>query len=60
MIGCGLDSLSSFGSINKERSELTDDAGVGLSSAVSSEVQSIIESGVSELIRDVTDGLRFS
>lgn len=59
-MGCGLDSLTSLGSINKERSELTDDAGVGLSSAVSSEVQSIIESGFSELVRDAADGLRFS
>ncbi len=55
-----MDSLSSLGSIDKEMSELTNNTGVGLSSAVSSEVQSIIESGLSELVRDTTDGLRFS
>jgi len=39
---------------------LTDDAGVGLSSAISFEVQLMIESGLSEPVKDSADELRFS
>ena len=59
IIGCGSDSLSSLGSIDKGRSELTDDTGVGFSSAVSSEVQSMLESGLLEPMKDAADKLRF-
>ena len=52
--------MSSLGSIDKRRLKLTDDAGVELSSSVSSEVESVIESGFSDIVKLGTDGLRFS
>ena len=55
-----MDSLSNLGSIDRGRSEMADDAGVVSSSAVSSEVQSIDESGLSEPVKDTADELRFS
>ena len=55
-----MDSLSSLGSIDRERLKITDDAGVVSSSAVSSEVQSIDENGLSEPVKDAADELRFS
>ena len=49
-----------LGSIDRGRSEIINDGGIVLSSAVSSEIQSIDESGLSELIKDAADEFRFS
>ena len=59
-ISSGSDSSSSLGSIDKRRLELTDDAGVELSSSVSSEVELVIESGFLDIVKLGADGLRFS
>lgn len=59
-IGSRSDSLSSLGLIDKRRLKLTDDVGVELSSSVSFEIELVIESRFSDLIKVDRDELRFS
>ena len=60
IVDCEMAPSRSLGSIDKKRSEMIDDAGVVSLSAVSFEVQSIDESGLSESVKDAADELRFS
>lgn len=60
IVGCEVASSRSLGSINRGRSEMTNNAGLVSSSAVSFEVQFINESGLLEPVKDVADELRFS
>lgn len=59
IIDCRLDLLSSLESIDKRRLKLTNDISIRLSSVILSEIQSMIESRLSESVKDAADELYF-